>query len=252
MTGGRPLVLLHGFLGSARNLTSLARGLRQGAPGYDVHAIDLPGHGHGPALPRDADLAALARTTLVSLQRLRLAPPLVLAGHSLGGRVALRLAGLEPSLVGHLVLLDITPASRPPAADTAALVQALLAAPATGSTRAEFRAYFAQAGMAPALTDWLLMNLERAGEGLHWRIDRVALAALLPRIGADDLWPAVEGVRDYSVHAVRGGRSPYVPDDDARRLAAAGARVDTVDGAGHFLHVDRPAETLERILKGLP
>jgi pimeloyl-ACP methyl ester carboxylesterase len=50
---------------------------------------------------------------------------------------------------------------------------------------------------------------------------------------------------------VRGGLSNYVSDADCRRLEAAGARVDTIDGAGHFVHVDRPAETLDRILKGL-
>jgi pimeloyl-ACP methyl ester carboxylesterase len=53
------------------------------------------------------------------------------------------------------------------------------------------------------------------------------------------------------VQAIRGGRSSYVSDADARRLAAAGARVDTLPGAGHFLHVDRPAELLDRIVQGL-
>ena len=107
------------------------------------------------------------------------------------------------------------------------------------------------AGLAPALSDWLLMNLEREGDGFRWRIDRRALAALYPRINAEDLWPAVESRRDYGVHVVRGGLSTYVSDADCRKLEAAGAHVDTVEGAGHFLHVDRPTETLDRILKGL-
>jgi pimeloyl-ACP methyl ester carboxylesterase len=77
------------------------------------------------------------------------------------------------------------------------------------------------------------------------------MAALYPRINAEDLWAAVESRGDRGVHVLRGGLSGYVSEADRRRLEAAGARVDTVEGAGHFLHVDRPAETLDRILKGL-
>jgi pimeloyl-ACP methyl ester carboxylesterase len=43
----------------------------------------------------------------------------------------------------------------------------------------------------------------------------------------------------------------YVPEADARRLQAAGARVDTIEGAGHFLHVERPAELLDGMVREL-
>jgi len=58
--GPRALVLLHGFLGSARNLGTLARGLAQ-RTGRAVVSLDLPGHGESPPLPPQADLAAFAR-----------------------------------------------------------------------------------------------------------------------------------------------------------------------------------------------
>jgi pimeloyl-ACP methyl ester carboxylesterase len=53
------------------------------------------------------------------------------------------------------------------------------------------------------------------------------------------------------VHVVRGGASDYVPDADARRFQAAGACVDTIEAAGHFLHVERPAELLDGMVRGL-
>jgi len=95
------------------------------------------------------------------------------------------------------------------------------------------------------------LNLARDGDQLRWRIDRRAMASLYPRINAEDLWPAVESRRPYGAHAIRGALSAYVSDSDWRRLEAAGVRLDTLEGAGHFLHVDRPSETLDRILKGL-
>lgn len=247
--GPRPLALLHGFLGSGRNLATLARGLAAGAPQYTVYAFDLPGHGDSPPLPPGADLAALARQLLAGARELG-GERWTLVGHSLGGRVALKAALLEPASVAQLTLLDITPSASPPGGETADVVRALVGAPEAAG-REDFRAWFARAGLAPALTDWLLLNLARAGDRLRWRIDRAALAALYPRIGAEDLWPAVEARPGYGVHAVRGARSAYVTDADARRLEAAGARLDTIEGAGHFVHVDRPTETLDRILKGL-
>lgn len=248
--GRRPLALLHGFLGSARNLATLARGLAAGAPDYSVYAFDLPGHGDSPHLAADANLATLARAVVGAVRRLDRSP-WTLVGHSLGGRAALEALLLEPAAVAHTTLLDITPSALPPGGETARVVEALVGAPESASTRQEFRAWFTRAGLASSLTDWLLLNLTRAGDRLRWRIDRAALAALYPRINAEDLWPALEARGSRGVHVLRGSLSSYVSDADCRRLEAAGARVDTIDGAGHFLHVDRPAETLDRILKGL-
>jgi esterase len=247
--GPQPLALLHGFLGSGRNLATLARGLAAGAPQYSVYVFDLPGHGASPPLPPQADLGTLARTLLAATRAL--APsPWALVGHSLGGRLALKAALLDPAAIAHMTVLDITPSPVPPGGETADVVQALVGAPAAAPSREAFRAWFTRAGLAPALTEWLLLNLARDGDQLGWRIDRAALAALYPRINAEDLWAAVEA-RGHGVHVVRGSLSPYVSGADCRRLEAEGARVDTIDGAGHFLHVDRPAETLDRILKGL-
>jgi pimeloyl-ACP methyl ester carboxylesterase len=49
------------------------------------------------------------------------------------------------------------------------------------------------------------------------------------------------------LRCVRGERSPYVTDADARRLEAAGCPVITLAGAGHFLHVD----ALDRLVQVL-
>jgi pimeloyl-ACP methyl ester carboxylesterase len=248
--GPQPLALLHGFLGSSRNLATLARALAAGAPQYSVYAFDLPGHGASPPLTPGADLAALARALVASAREIA-ALPWTLVGHSLGGRVALTAARLQPAGVAHLTLLDITPSAAPPGGETARVVEALVGAPEAARGREDFRAWFAGAGLAPAVVDWLLLNLTSEGDALRWRIDRRALADLYPRINAEDLWPAVESRRGYGVHAVRGARSAYVSEADCRRFESAGVRVDTIEGAGHFLHVDRPTETLDRILKGL-
>jgi esterase len=244
--GSRPLVLLHGFLGSSRNLGGLARGLVGADPTLSVFALDLPGHGASPPLPPDADLGALARGVLDTARDLAGDAPLAIVGHSLGGRVALRVCLLDPAAVAHVALLDITPSARHVSNDTDAALQALARAPARAATRDVFREHFRAAGLSDELGEWLMMNLARDGDGFRWRIDRAALLSLVHRTSREDLWPAVEGPHAYTRHGVRGARSRYVSDDDARRLEAAGCPVDTVD-AGHWLHVERPADVVALI-----
>ena len=252
MTAPRAIVVLHGFLGSRRNVATLARRLGEHLPSLTVTALDLAGHGEGRPLPPGADLTALARAVLDDARAPGVPTPLAIVGHSLGGRVALRAGLLEPAAIAHVTLLDIGPSARKSDGETGDVVAALLAAPDSAPSREVFRAHFRAAGLAPDIVEWLLLNLEPTSGGYRWRIDRAALGALRERTAAEDLWPAVEGPHDYSLHCVRGARSGYVSDEDARRLTAAGCPVDTIEGAGHFLHVERPAEVVERILARFP
>jgi len=246
--GRHPIVLVHGSRLHAHVWNDFSRRFRDR---YHVIAVDQPGHGESAwCAPDEYRLDALYRD-LRAVVEARGLERYTLIGHSLGGRVALRAALLQPSTLTHVTLLDVTPAPGPPGGDTASIVDALTAAPDAGRTRDEFRTWFRRAGLAPEITDWLLLNVVSVGDVYRWRLDRAALAALYPRIGAEDLWPAVEGQRAYGVHVVRGEKSDYVSEDDVLRLQAAGCRVDTVAGAGHFLHVERPRELLDRIVQGL-
>jgi pimeloyl-ACP methyl ester carboxylesterase len=236
-------VLLHGLLGSSRNVSTLARQLAESDPTLSVFALDLPGHGTSPPLPADADLGTLAREVLLTARAVGAVMPSIMVGHSLGGRVALAACLLEPAAIAHVTLLDITPSPIRGGRETTLVLEALLRAPDAGRDRDVFRVHFRQAGLNNDTTEWLLMNLVRERDVFRWRSDREALAALHHRTAEEDLWPAVEGRHPYQVHCVRGARSGYVDDDDARRLEAAACPVDTVD-AGHFLHVERPAEVL--------
>ena len=248
--GPRPLVLLHGFLGSARNLSTLARTLAERDPSLGVVALDLTGHGASPPLPPGADSATLAADVLDTARALDLARPLALAGHSLGGRVALRAALLEPEAVSVLTLLDIAPGPVR-AGGVGAIAEVLRRAPDMMTTRGQARAWLVAAGVAAPIAEWLTLNLEPADGGYRWRVDREALAALHARIAPEDLWPAVEGRHPYRVRCVRAGASGYVSEADARRLEAAGGPVVTIAGTDHFLHAERPRETAEAILGGM-
>jgi esterase len=250
--GPRPVVLLHGFLGSARNLATLARGLAQHEPSLRVVALDLTGHGASPPLPPGADLGTLAHDVLETAGALGLPPPLTVIGHSLGGRVGLRACLVDPGMIRAVTLLDISPSVHQEGErQTEGIMDAVLDAPAEAPQRDVFRRHLRAAGLADSLVAWLLTNVIWENGAYRWRFERAALAALRERTGVEDLWAAVEGPRSWRVRCLRGAHSPYVPAVDAQRLERAGCPVDVVEGAGHFLHVDRPAEVLALCLREL-
>jgi pimeloyl-ACP methyl ester carboxylesterase len=99
--------------------------------GLDAVALDLPGFGASPLPPAPwstADYAAAVADVLEELQPPAIAPaiapatPLVVVGHSFGGRVAVHLGAARPDLVRALVLTGVplvpppsAPGRRPPA-----------------------------------------------------------------------------------------------------------------------------------------
>ena len=246
--GERPTALLHGFLGSGRNLSALARAFSARAPTRRFLLFDLPGHGASAKLPDGATLDTLAALLLDSLDALALPSPVDVIGHSLGGRVALAARALAPERLGAVTLLDIGPSPITLPGGSHLALQRLLAAPDRAPSREAFRAALAGPGLSAGLVDWLLMNVVREGDGFVWRIDRAALAALHPRVNAADLWAAIRAPGN-ALRCIRGEHGGYVSDEDLAAMQALGVSVATLEGAGHFLHVDAPDALLEALLQ---
>lgn len=243
--GPKLTFLLHGFLGSGRNLRSLARRWCEREASRTLVLPDLTGHGQSPGLPFGADLASLADDVVDLALYLGVDGPFSMVGHSLGGRVALQARAHNPELVSEVVLLDISPGSAAGRAPGLAhMLQSLLAAPTRAASRSAMGSHLEATGLPRDLVDWLLLNLERHDDAVRWRIDRGALAALHRRIEGADQWPAVAD-DPGCVTLIRGDRSSLVTEADARRLAELGATVHTLAGAGHFVHLDAPAALLD-------
>lgn len=93
----RDVILVHGNSLSRSIWEPFAQVLR--ARGLNVHALDLPGHGHGARLPEDARYTL----DLFADHVARLAGSMassVLVGHSLGGHVCARVPAMVSSVKG--------------------------------------------------------------------------------------------------------------------------------------------------------
>ena len=249
--GGRATVLLHGFLGSGRNLRSLGMRLVEADPSRTVLMVDLPGHGDSPRPRADETLRTMAEDVLETARHAGLKAPLELVGHSLGGRVAVAAVDVAEPDISAVALLDISPSPIPAALSASgAVLQKLLSVPERAQDRRAMKDALLGAGLSLPITEWLLMNLRAdEGGGVSWRIDRAALQALQLRVNPEALWDIVER-QSVKWLCIRGDRSPYVTDADARRLEALGAQVSTVE-SGHDVHVEALGPVVTLLLRGL-
>jgi len=97
------LVLLHGW-GATRDSLRAIGGLFE--PSHRVHLLDLPGFGDAPPPPADWDTVKYADMVQQYLLE-RLSGPVVLVGHSFGGRIAVRLAGRQLPQIRGAVLMGV-------------------------------------------------------------------------------------------------------------------------------------------------
>jgi esterase len=236
---GPALIVLHGLLGSGTNWRSIARSL---ADCRQVHLLDLRNHGDSP---HDAqmDYPSMASDVTAYLDRQGIARA-DLIGHSMGGKTAMRLAMDDPGRVSRLLVVDIAPA--PSSSDHEPLLDAMAAMPVSSyARRAQADEALARTVPEAPLRAFLLQNLESDDGALRWRINLAAIRAAMPALLASPV-RAGEVFRGETLF-LRGATSDYVRDEhlpDIRSHFPAG-RLETLPGAGHWLHAEQPAAFLE-------
>jgi pimeloyl-ACP methyl ester carboxylesterase len=97
------IVFMHGWGGTRDSLRGIAALFE---PTHRVHLLDLPGFGDAPPPPADWD--TIKYTDLIQYFVLdHLAGPVVLVGHSFGGRIAVRLAARRLPQIDRIVLMGV-------------------------------------------------------------------------------------------------------------------------------------------------
>lgn len=262
-TGLPPVVFLHGLLGSCTNFRTIQHAVA--ATGRDTLAVDLRNHGKSPHAAGAAGLACLAGDVAAAVEGACGAGAACdVVGHSLGGKVAMALSLLRPGLVRRLVVMDIAPvaysaATNPGWASVQGVVRAASALEPRGfTTRREVEAALAVAVPEPGVRSFVAQNLvPQEGGGFAWRVGWEGILASLPLFAGWEgfeaaVSPSSGGGGPAAVHFVRGSASSYVlpRHEPAIRKHFPNAELHTVEGAGHWVHADKPAE-FNALLAGL-
>jgi len=225
------LVLLHGLLNDERVWEPVAARLRARA---DIVVPDLR---------RQDSMAQMSRDAWAELAGVPAGTPLVLAGFSMGGYVALQMLADAPRRVAALALVDSS--CRPEAAENLPVREATMA----GLQRdfdAETLAILHRGVHADHLSDVMLMTT-----GLRIMRDVGADAAvrqIRAIIGRADHREMLAQL-DIPVLVLCGRADQVTPLALSREAAALipGARLHIVEDAGHWAPLEQPAVVAEQL-----
>jgi pimeloyl-ACP methyl ester carboxylesterase len=236
---GPPVVLLHAAGGASDQWAAQLRHLRRSRRAV---AVDLRGHGRSPAPAGGAlPVEALAADVVATLDALGLRR-VVLVGHSLGGAVAVALAGAHPERVAGLFLLDPASDGRDlPPAEAAGLLAALRSDAYPEIVEAHWRSMLQPS--TPAVRERVLRDLRATR--------REAVVGTLEALLRFDPVPALTRYRGPRLSVI----TPQNDVPGAYHRLAPDLPLRRIDGTGHWVQLDAPEvvnAALDAFLAGLP
>ena len=229
---GVPLLIVHGLFGSARNWRALAKHY---ARNRLVLVVDMRNHGDSfwdeshsyPDMAQDLAEVIVANGGKADV-----------LGHSMGGKAAMVLALSHPELLRRLIVADIAPVGYAHSQiDNIEVMRGIALDQVTRRSEADTQmaAQISDAGVRAFLLQSLILSPERN----RWALNLDALAANMAAIIG---FPEVSGVFSGPTHFVYGTASDYVlaAYHDTIRTLFPLADFHGIDGAGHWLHAEKP------------
>lgn len=256
----RPVVFLHGLLGSSTNFRSIQSVI---AKSRVTSAFDLRNHGksfHSPETMTMQCLAEDVRRTIGSIWPD--AGPVDIVGHSLGGKVAMQLALEYPELVNTMVVVDIAPITydvhNASWRDVNAIVHGMLNLDVGFcKNRAEVDAALSKFVADPGVRSFAAQNLITTSEGKYaWRVNLKSIIDSMPELSTFAFPDGVQSKRPLAAenHFIAGERSGFLTKQHIPIIEEFFPRTmhHTIPKAGHWVHADNyPAfmETLTKVLE---
>jgi pimeloyl-ACP methyl ester carboxylesterase len=233
---GKPLLILHGFLGMSDNWKTL--GVQFASEGFEVHILDL--RNHGRSFQSEEFSYELMVEDIVKYCNENHLEKINLIGHSMGGKTAMLLAARYPELVDKLIVADIGPKYYAPHhQDILAGLNAVdfTLKPSRNEVEGIVSNYIPDFGTR----QFLLKNLYWQEPGqLAFRFNLAVFNKKITEIGVS--LPA-DLVFEKPTLFIRGGNSNYILDEDfeAIKVQFPNAIFETIPNAGHWLHAENPA-----------
>lgn len=234
---GKPFLILHGFLGMSDNWKTLGNQFSEA--GYQVHLIDQRNHGRSPHSPEFSyDIMAEDLKAYCEQHDLE---NIVLLGHSMGGKTAMFTATSYPDLVDKLIVADIAPKYYAPhhqkiLAGMQAVDQAKL------DSRGKADEVLSEFVEEKSVRQFLLKNLYWKDKGLLGLRLNIEVLSQSAEIVGEEL--PVDKRYSGSTLFIRGEKSNYIETSDHARIAQQfpNSKIETVEGAGHWVHAQKRDE----------
>jgi pimeloyl-ACP methyl ester carboxylesterase len=232
---GKPLLILHGFLGSLDNWQGIAKEL---AANYQLFILDIRNHGKSFHDPKH-DYASMVEDVRYFIDHLGLSE-ISLIGHSMGGKIAMSFALKYPLLVSNLIVVDIAPKVYLPG--HVDILHALSKVnPKELNSRQEAVDIISTYIHNPSVIQFLLKNLDRLGDGTFgWKMNLPVLIDQYKEILA---FPS-NGLFEGPTLFLKGAKSDYIlpSDEDNIFTLFPNAKIVSIKDAGHWVHAENPVD----------
>ncbi|MFP4470110.1 MAG: alpha/beta fold hydrolase [Bacteroidales bacterium] len=242
---GRPLIILHGVFGISDNWVSFAREL---SGEFEVFIPDQRNHGQSPHDPT-FNYFALCADLYDFIEEHEIEDPIIV-GHSMGGKVAMRFALENPDMLKALIVADISMRTYQRRYRHLDMIDAMLSVDFDhAESRSDVEKQLASKIPDRRIRQFAMKNLYRREKGgrFAWRLNLEAI-----NLNMDEIF---EGIRSDQLFQkptlfIRGGQSDYVAYEDFDQIYRNFPRADiqTIEGAGHWLHAEKPEEFREIFL----
>lgn len=236
-SGQQALVLIHGLFGNLDNLKTLGKTLEND---YTVIRVDLRNHGLSFRNPQ-ITYTAMATDIIELLDDLQ-QPSAWFVGHSMGGKVAMQLALASSERVAGLIIADIAPTAYP-ADRHDHILEGLYAVMNTDAalSRSDADQILTQFIPDMGTRQFLLKSFYHQARKPCWRFNVDAIQKNYLNI-CD--WPDNTGVYRGPALFIKGELSDYMRDEHTASIAPyfPDAQLNTIDGASHWLHAEKPNE----------
>ena len=254
--GPRTVVILHGLYGVSDNWMTIATSLSEK---FRVILPDQRNHGRSPH-QQEHTYEALA-SDLLDFFRENGLEKVILVGHSMGGKTAMRFTLDHPEFVEHLVVIDIAPKNYGKFANYAEtttnhdyIIDSMLSVdPAPMGNRSEINLALKNLLPNKTLRQFLMKNIRRTSTGKYqWQLNLEALKVNLPEImdGFSNDGKGAPNRSEVPSLFIKGGQSPYIKDEDSLIINRffPKSQIVTIPNAGHWLHAEQPDLFLNTIL----
>jgi pimeloyl-ACP methyl ester carboxylesterase len=235
---GQPVIILHGIFGISDNWVTIGRKL---AEKFEVFILDQRNHGQSPHSDT-FNYFALADDLFEFIEDHQIVNP-ILIGHSMGGKVAMNFALDNPGKVDQLIVVDISVREYPARQEHMQILEAMRSVDFDeAGSREEVDRIVSRHVKSDRIRLFILKNIYRIGrKRLAWRLN---VDGIYENI--ENVFTAIDSPYTFDNPAlfVRGGKSPYVPEEDFDRILKKfpQAEFKTIEDASHWVHADNPDE----------
>ena len=232
------LVLIHGLFGSLSNLGMLARAF---VNTHNILQVDVRNHGKSEHSP-NMNYEYMAQDIIETLDHFNI-QNFILIGHSMGGKIAMKLSQLAEHRLEKLIVLDMAPFAYSESHHTH-IFEALFAVKnANIVNRSDAIAIMKNYINEEMVIQFLLKSFHKG----EWLFNVDSIYENYSNILS---WDTIS--TKTSTLFIRGGNSPYISKDEhvlAIKKQFLYAEIQTIEHAGHWLHAEKSQEVIDEIRK---